>query len=149
METGVSHKLRSVGGSDIYLEAQNLAPLSLGEVAITTAGKLPAQKIFHGVVVDFDTGQGPSEEAIQQVINTCLERANHSNYRSIAFPLLGTGACGYPAIEALQIILSQIIKDLSSKPHSSVAEVIVVMYGRVTQVIDVETVIKEIQVATS
>jgi O-acetyl-ADP-ribose deacetylase (regulator of RNase III) len=144
MGGGVSYRLRSVGGSDIYSEAQKLVPLSLGEVAVTTAGKLSAQKIFHGVVIDFNTGQGPSKAVIEQVIHNCLERANHANYRSITFPLLGTGTGGFPAIEALQIILSQIIKDLSAKPYS-VAEVIVAIYGRVAQVIDVEAVIKEVQ----
>jgi O-acetyl-ADP-ribose deacetylase (regulator of RNase III) len=144
MGGGVSFRLRSVGGSDIYSEAQKLVPLSLGEVAVTTAGKLSAQKIFHGVVIDFNTGQGPSKEVIQQVIHTCLEKANHANYRSIAFPLLGTGAGGFPAIEALQIMLSQIIQDLSDNPNS-VSEVTVAIYGRVTEVIDVEAVIKEVQ----
>jgi O-acetyl-ADP-ribose deacetylase (regulator of RNase III) len=144
MGGGVSYRLRSVGDGDIYSEAKKLVPLSLGEVAVTTAGKLSAQKIFHGVVIDFDTGKGPSKAVIEQVIHTCLEKANQANYKSIAFPLLGTGAGGFPAIEALQIILSQIIQDLSSKPYS-VAEVIVSIYGRVAQVIDVEAVIKEVQ----
>jgi O-acetyl-ADP-ribose deacetylase (regulator of RNase III) len=144
MGGGVSYRLRSVGDGDIYSEAKKLVPLSLGEVAVTTAGKLSAQKIFHGVVIDFDTGKGPSKDVIEQVIHTCLEKANQANYKSIAFPLLGTGAGGFPAIEALQIILSQIIQDLSSKPYS-VAEVIVSIYGRVAQVIDVEAVIKEVQ----
>lgn len=144
MGGGVSLRLRSVGGGDIYSEAQKLAPLSLGKVAVTTAGKLSAQKIFHGVVIDFDTRKGPSKEVIQQVIHTCLEKANHSNYRSIAFPLLGTGTGGFPAIEALQIMLSQTIQDLSDNPNS-VSEVIVAIYGRVAEVIDVEAVIKEVQ----
>jgi O-acetyl-ADP-ribose deacetylase (regulator of RNase III) len=144
MGGGVSYRLRSVGGSDIYTEAQKLVPLSLGEVAVTTAGKLSAQKVFHGVVIDYKTGKGPSKEVIQQVIHTCLEKANNANNRSIAFPLLGTGTGGFPAIEALQIILSQVIKDLSDKPQS-LAEVIIAIYGRVAQVIDVEAVIKEVQ----
>ncbi|NES86160.1 MAG: hypothetical protein F6K10_34955, partial [Moorea sp. SIO2B7] len=50
---------------------------------------------------------------------------------------------GFPAIEALEIILSQIIQDISAKPQS-VVEVIVAIYGRVAQVIDIEAVIKEV-----
>lgn len=148
MGGGVSYRLRSVGGSDIYSEAQKLVPLSLGEVAVTNAGNLPAQKIFHGVVIDFNTGHRPSKKVIQQVIHTCLEKANHANYRSIAFPLLGTGTGGFPAIEALQIMLSQIIQDISDKPHS-LTEVIVAIYGKVAQVIDVEAIIKEVQETSS
>lgn len=144
MGGGVSYRIRSAGGSEIYSEAKKLAPLSLGEVAVTTAGKLSAQSIFHGVVIDFNTGKGPSKQVIQQVIHTCFKKANEANYRSIAFPLLGTGNGGFPAIEALQFILSQVIKELSDE-HQSIAEVIIAIYGTVAQVIDVETLIKEIQ----
>ena len=144
MGGGVSYRIRSVGGSDIYTEAQKLVPLSLGEVAITTAGKLSTQKIFHGVVIDFDTIRGPSRKVIQQVIHTCLEKANNANYRSIAFPLLGTGTGGFSAIEALQVILLQVIKDLSDEPQS-VVEVIIVIHGRVTQVLDIDAIIQEIK----
>lgn len=146
MGGGVSYRLRSVGGGDIYSEAQKLIPLSLGDVAVTNAGKLPAQKIFHGVVIDLNTGERLSKPVIQKVIHTCIEKANHGNYRSIAFPLLGTGTGRFPAIEALQIMLSQIIQDLSSNSNSnSLSEVIVAIYGRVAEVIDVEAVIKEVQ----
>ncbi len=144
MGGGVSYKIRSVGGNDIYKEAQKLVPLSLGEVAVTTAGKLSARKVFHGVVIDFDNMRGPSREVIQQVIHTCIEKANEANYRSIAFPLLGTGTGGFSAVQALQIIISQAIKDLSDQTQS-VAEVIVAIYGRVAQVIDVEAVIREVK----
>ena len=144
MGGGVSYRIRSLGGSDIVKEAQQLIPLSLGEVAITTAGELSSQKIFHGVVINFDTRRGPSREVIQQVIHSCLEKANNANYRSIAFPLLGTGSGGFSAIEALQIILLQAIKDLSNEPQS-VVEVIIVIYGRITQVLDIDAIIQEIK----
>lgn len=144
MGGGVSFRIGSVGGSSIYKEAQKFVPLSLGDVAITTAGKLSASKVFHGIVIDFDKRQGSSQKVIQQVIHTCLDNANNGNYRIIAFPLLGTGAGGFPAIEALQIILSQVIKDLFAKTLS-VSEIITVIHGRIAQVINVETIIEEIK----
>ncbi|BAZ00665.1 Appr-1-p processing domain protein [Tolypothrix tenuis PCC 7101] len=143
MGGGVSYRIRSVGGGEIYSEAQKLVPASIGDVLITTAGALSAQKIFHGIVIDYNDNRLPSKKVIEQVIHTCIEKANDEKYRSIAFPLLGTGAGGFPAIEALEIILSQVIKDFSDEPQS-VAEVIIAIYGRVAQVIDIEAVIKEV-----
>ncbi|MBD2503638.1 macro domain-containing protein [Anabaena azotica] len=144
MGGGVSYRIRCEGGNEIYTEAQKLVPLSLGEVVVTTAGKLSASKVFHGVVIDFDTGKGPSKEVIQQVIHTSLEKASRASYRCIAFPLLGTGAGGFSAIEALKIILNQIIKDLSNQSQS-IVEVTIAIYGSVAQVIDIEAVIEEVK----
>ena len=144
MGSGVSDRILSIGGRKIYSEAQALRPLSLGEVAVTTAGKLSAEKIFHGVVIDYGRGKFPSEKVIQRVVHTCLEKANLAGYKSMAFPLMGTGTGGFPAMEALQIILSQIIKDLSTKPNT-LTEVIVAIYGRAARVIDIEAVMEELQ----
>jgi O-acetyl-ADP-ribose deacetylase (regulator of RNase III) len=52
MSGTLSWRIREVGGDEIYREARNLVPLSLGNIAVTTAGKLQAKKIFHGVVID-------------------------------------------------------------------------------------------------
>ena len=144
MGGGVSYTIRSIGGNNIYTEAQKLVPLSLGEVAVTTAGKLSAQKVFHGVVIDFDSEKGPSRKVIQKVVHTCIKKANEANYRSIAFPLFGAGTGGFSAVQALQVILSQTIKDLSDQTQSLV-EIIIVIYGRVAELIDVEAVIREVK----
>ena len=95
MGGGVSYRIRSIGDRAIYREAQKLVPLSLGDVAVTTAGKLSAKKIFHGVVIDFSTRQGVSKEVIEQVVHTCLKKANQAGYRSMAFPLLGDWFRGF------------------------------------------------------
>ena len=57
-------RIQEVGGDEIYREARNLVLLSLGNVAITTAGKLQAKKIFHGVVIDWHSELLPFHEVI-------------------------------------------------------------------------------------
>lgn len=142
MGGGVSYRIRCVGGNEIYDEARKLIPLSWGDVAVTTAGRLPSKKIFHGVVIDFDSGKGPSEEIIEKIVHSCIEKANKANYQSIAFPLLGTGTGGFSSTEALKIILSQTIKNLSDGLQN-INEIIIVIYGGVARVIDIEAIIKE------
>ncbi len=127
MSGGVSYRIRQVGGDEIYREARNLTPLSLGEVGVTTAGKLRAKKIFHAVVIDFEDREGLSEEVIQRVVHTCMKKANIYGFSSIAFPLLGTGAGAFPVKHAWEILLGQIIKDLSDK-NQGIIEVIIVLY---------------------
>jgi O-acetyl-ADP-ribose deacetylase (regulator of RNase III) len=104
-------RIREVGGDEIYREARNLVPLSLGNIAVTTAGKLQAKKIFHGVVIDWRSELLPSQEVIRQVVHTCMKRANQYGFQSIAFPLLATGAARFSTKLAWETIVKQIIKD--------------------------------------
>ncbi len=129
MRGGVSLRIRQVGGNEIFLEAKKLTPLSLGEVAVTTAGKLRAKKTFHAVVIDFDDREWPSNKVIQRVVHSCMKKANCYRFSSIAFPLLGTGAGAFPVREAWETLLNQIIKDLS-EINSSVNQVFIVIKDR-------------------
>jgi O-acetyl-ADP-ribose deacetylase (regulator of RNase III) len=130
MNGGVSWKIREVGGEEIYRETRNLIPLSLGNVAVTTAGKLQAKKIFHGVVMDWHHEILPSQNVIRQVVRTCIEMANQYGFKSIAFPLLGTGAGGFSAKIAWESIVLQIIRELSDKNQNS-PEVVIVLYEKI------------------
>jgi O-acetyl-ADP-ribose deacetylase (regulator of RNase III) len=62
-----------------------------------------------------------------------MERANEYGFQSIAFPLLATGAAGFPIKLAWETIVKQIIKDLS-KENQNVFEVVIALYGR--QIVD-------------
>jgi WD40 repeat protein len=149
MGGGVSGRIRQVCGDEIYREARNLTPLSLGEVAVTTAGKLRAIKIFHSVVIDFDETECLSDDAIQNVIqrvvHTCLKKANRYRFKTIAFPLLGTGAGGFPIKVAWETLLRQIITDLSNE-NQEVSEVIVALHTKeVVEELDVKSFLKRIE----
>jgi len=133
MKGALRRRIQEVGGDEIYREARNLVPLSLGNVAVTTAGKLQAKKIFHGVVIGWRSELLPSQEVIQQVVHTCIERANQYGFQSIAFPLLATGSAGFPIELAWETILQQTIKDLA-KGNQNVIEVIIALHGR--QIVD-------------
>lgn len=137
-------RIRTVGGVEIYNEAQRLVPLSLGDVAVTTAGSLPSKAVFHGVVLEFNKSTGPSEKVIKTVVRRCIDNAGAQGFRSIAFPLFGTGVGGFPAAVALEIVLSAVLSDFVSASHSLV-EAVVVIYGSVARAIDVEGIIKRVE----
>jgi len=129
MSGGVSARIRQVGGDEIYWETRNLIPLFLGDVAVTRAGKLRARKLFHAVVIDFDEGESLSDKVIYRVVHSCMKKASLYDFRSIAFPLLGTGAAGFPAKVVWEIMFRQIIRDLSEE-NQNISEVIVAIYQR-------------------
>ncbi|MEO5730807.1 MAG: macro domain-containing protein, partial [Byssovorax sp.] len=94
MAGGVSQALLNAGGKSVFLEAQEQAPLPLGGVAITTAGQLRAEKIFHAAVLDHVQGSIASVELIRSVTRTCLSKCDRLELESICFPALATGVAG-------------------------------------------------------
>jgi O-acetyl-ADP-ribose deacetylase (regulator of RNase III) len=129
MSGGVSWRIREVGGNEIYKETRNLIPTILGNIAVTTAGKLRAKKIFHGVVIDWRKETLPSTSIIRQVVHKCIEKANECGFTSLALPLLGTGAGRFSAKVCWKVTLNQILLDLSH-PNQSISEVIIVVYEK-------------------
>ncbi|MBP0013870.1 MAG: serine/threonine-protein kinase [Roseofilum sp. SBFL] len=146
MGVGVSKQIRSIGGIEVYKEAQKLQPLRLGAIAATTAGYLWAKKIYHAAVMNFASdfsilSQNIYKSTIQQAVQTCLETANQEGFQSIAFPLLGTRVERFPALEELQIILAQIIQQFSEGPNS-INEVTIAMYDKVAPMKAIKTVVE-------
>lgn len=122
----IGRRIREVGGEEIYQEVSKLAPLLIGDVAVTTAGKLRAIKIFHGVL---GSDKFLSGEVIKRVVHNCLNQANLYQLKSIAFPLLGTGGFGFSVKQVWSAMLSQLSEDLADESQS-ISEVVITLYGR-------------------
>lgn len=96
MGGGVSMAIARAGGMSVREDARKFVPLKIGEVAVTTAGTLPAKYVFHAVTIDYDKLVYPNADYVEQATRTCLELADTLHVRSIAFPALGTGVGGFP-----------------------------------------------------
>lgn len=129
MGGGVSAALSMAGGPQVGDDAQKHLPLALGDVAVTTAGKLSAKYIFHGVTIDHDRITGPDAECVRQIVVRCLALAEALRLRHIAFPALGTGLGHFP-FELAADTMTRAIADFLAQQPQSVAEVTLVLYGR-------------------
>lgn len=115
MGGGVSCAILNAGGEQIRQEVVKHIPLKIGEVAVTSAGQLPAKYIFHAVTIDLDRGVMPSEESIQASVLRCLQLAETLGVRRIAFPALGTGAGTFPFLAAVDVMFQNIVRYLTRK----------------------------------
>ena len=131
MGGGVSAKIRRVGGDEIKKEAQLLTPLSLGDIAITTAGNLAAKKIFHAAVLDWQPLQKPTEDPIKKSVVNCLDCANYLKLKTIAFPLLGTGKARFSSLQVFDIMVNEIIAKIGTD-NQSIEEVAIVIFGDIS-----------------
>ncbi len=105
MAGGVSGAILKTGGEEVWAEAHTWAPLELGGIAITTAGKLPAKRIFHAAVLDYYTPNVTTIELIQAVTKKCLTVCHELGFESIAFPALGTGAASASPVRSATAML--------------------------------------------
>jgi O-acetyl-ADP-ribose deacetylase (regulator of RNase III) len=108
MGGGVSEAILSAGGDTIREEARKHVPLEVGDVAVTSAGNLPAKYVFHAVTLDYEKMIHQSEQTLKRAILKCLKLADTLGVHTISFPALGTGVCGFPFELAAEVMTSTI-----------------------------------------
>jgi O-acetyl-ADP-ribose deacetylase (regulator of RNase III) len=97
MDYGVQKAIRDPAGPEVYEQARRYVPVRPGRAVVTSGGRLRARFVFHGVTqgVHRDRMVPPSRDLIAEIMASCFYHADTLDVRSIAFPLLGTGAGGF------------------------------------------------------
>jgi O-acetyl-ADP-ribose deacetylase (regulator of RNase III) len=113
MGGGVSMALSCAAGRAVTEHARKLLPLHHGDVAVTTAGKLPAKYIFHAVTIDLDSYSSPGEAVVGKATRRALELADQLAVRTIAFPALGTGVGRLPFPRNASVMVQAIADHLA------------------------------------
>ena len=124
---GVDGAIHRAGGPSIMQECRQIGGCSTGSAVATTAGRLPAQYVFHAVGPIY-SGTPEDERLLASAYQSCLDLAEKHRVKSIAFPSLSTGVYGYPLQLAAPIALRTIINHIQ-KP-TSLQRVMVVLFGR-------------------
>jgi O-acetyl-ADP-ribose deacetylase (regulator of RNase III) len=128
MGGGVSMALSKAGGEEITREARKHIPLKLGDVAVTSAGRLPAKFLFHAVTIDHDNSMSATRESIQAATLKCLQLADTLGVRHIAFPALGTGVARFPFQLAAEVMTRTVADYLMGDTH--IALVTLTLFAR-------------------
>jgi O-acetyl-ADP-ribose deacetylase (regulator of RNase III) len=113
MGGGVSEALLKRGGETIRTEARKHAPLKIGEVAVTSAGKLSAKYIFHVVTIDYTNMIYASADSIEAATLKSMQLADTLGLKLIAFPALGTGVARFPFELAAEVMTRTIANYLT------------------------------------
>jgi O-acetyl-ADP-ribose deacetylase (regulator of RNase III) len=126
MGAGVAGAIKRKGGKEIEDEAMKKGPIPIGEVVVTSAGKLRAKYVIHAAVMGQDLVT--NEEYIKNATQNSLKRAEELEIESIAFPAFGTGVGGFPRDRCAQLMLDQ-VKDFSKKTRH-LKEVLFVLFDK-------------------
>lgn len=123
---GVAGAIHRAAGQKLTDYCRDLDRCNTGEAVITPGFELNASHIIHTVGPIYDSHPHP-ESALRESYRNSLSLAADEGLDSISFPLLSTGAFGYPVDEASRVAVETIRDFLVNK--DGVSEVRMVLFG--------------------
>jgi O-acetyl-ADP-ribose deacetylase (regulator of RNase III) len=103
--------------------------LPTGDAVVTTAGKLPAEYVFHTVGPVYRDGKHDEPRLLASCYQTCMRLADERGIATVAFPAISAGVYGYPLADAAAIAVKEVLKHLK-RPTTAVRRVIFVVFDR-------------------
>lgn len=124
---GVAGAILRKAGQEVQDESNalvaELGSLDYGSVAVTSAGALPYKHIFHVVGPIYEDGKQGERELLEKSISSCLQKAESLHIRSISFPAISAGICGFPRSKCAEAFLTAISHHFTNRQLSSLREV--------------------------
>jgi len=127
MDAGVAGAIRLKAGERIQEECERVAPIRLGEAAVTTGVTLKALFVIHAA--GMRPGEKATAESLRLATRASLMRAEEKGIRSMAFPALGTGAAGFSMVECAPIMLRAVLDHI--KMRTSLEKIYFVLFDDV------------------
>ncbi len=110
---GVDAAIHRVAGPELMEHCKGLGKISVGEARITPAFNLPCKYIIHTVGPEWKGGLAGERVLLQSCYSECMRLAIENNLESIAFPLISSGAYGYPKDKVLleaEEVITQVLE---------------------------------------
>ena len=104
---GADLSIHEAAGPELLEYCEKLGGCEIGKAKITPAFKLPCKYVIHTAGPNWHRLDNP-EEVLVSCYKECLKLAKENNCETVAFPLIASGAYGFPRQSVLKIATSVI-----------------------------------------
>jgi len=108
--TGWGNAISVRAGPVVQDELDRHGPAEIGEVVVTTAGKLKARHILHAVGPAFQ--EADLEDKLERTVANILDAAERLQVKRLALPPLGSGFYGVPPATSARVCLQIVARHL-------------------------------------
>lgn len=141
---GVDGAIHAAAGSGLKKECEKLNGCDTGDAKITDAYNLPCKKVIHTVGPVWQGGQSGEKFLLTSCYKKSLELAKENGLKSVAFPLISSGAYGYPKDLALKVATAAIKDFLLRQDGTEDMEVYLTIFDKESFIVS-EKLIDEIK----